>query len=146
MINQVAYFDESYTHPPAPLVYSIGCYVSSGTQWKKFQKEWKRALTEAGIEYFHMVDFQACKPPYDVWSKQKRVSFLKILHKIIHGRVQRSFTTTVIIEDYNRLTEEQKRAFGTPHTCSAINCMKHIADWCEESNYDMAMAYVLTRL
>jgi hypothetical protein len=145
MLYQTVYFDESYTHPPAPLVYSVGGYVSSYMQWKQFQKEWKLALAQAGVEYFHMVEFQACKPPYDVWSKQKRVRFLQTLHKIIHKRVQRSFASTVIMEDYNRLTEEQKRAFGTPHAYAAVNCMKHIANWCNENNYNAPMAYVFEK-
>src|SRR5438105_14127641 len=92
-----------------------------------------------------MGDFQACKPPYDAWSKQKRVSFLKALHKIIHKRVQRSFVSTVIMEDYNRLTDEQKHAFGTPHAYAAINCMKHIATWCNENNYNDPIGYVFEK-
>lgn len=139
------YFDESYTHPPAPLVYSIGGYVSSYIQWKKFRKEWKMALAEAEVSYFHMVDFQACKPPYGDWSKQRRINLLKTLHKIIHNRVQRSFVSTVIMEDYNRLTGEQKRAFGTPHAYAAINCMKHIATWCNENHYNAPMDYIFEK-
>lgn len=145
MFYQAVYFDESYTHPPAPLVYSVGGYVSSYMQWKKFQKEWKLALAKAGIKYFHMVEFHACKPPYGEWSKQKRVSFLQSLHKIIHKRVQRSFVSTVIMEDYDRLTAEQKRAFGTPHAYAAVNCMKHIAKWCEANKYNGPMAYVFEK-
>lgn len=46
------YFDESYSHAPDPLVYTVGGYVSTTVQWKKFQKEWRRILDAEGIRFF----------------------------------------------------------------------------------------------
>lgn len=67
------YFDESYSHAPEPRVYTVGGYLSTDTQWRKFRKEWHKILEAEGVDYFHMVDYQACRPPYGSWSKNKRV-------------------------------------------------------------------------
>lgn len=123
------YFDESYSHPPDPRAYSVGGYLSTSTQWKRFRKEWRRILESEGISDFHMVDFQACKPPYGSWSKEKRVKFLCSLHDIIHRRTLISFVTTVDLEDFEGLTPEQKQMLINPHVFAAKNCMKAVGFW-----------------
>jgi len=54
-----AYFDESYSHPPTPLVYTVAGYVSTVQEWKRFQKEWRRELGRAGVDFFHMTTYEA---------------------------------------------------------------------------------------
>ena len=127
--DYTVYFDESYNHAPEPFVYTIAGYLSKDSEWRRFRKEWHRILAKENIEYFHMVDFQACKPPYGDWSKEKRIKFLQSLHKTIHRRVERSFATTVNIEDFESLTSEQKEVLGNPHVFAAVNCMKMIGFW-----------------
>ncbi|MDT4954851.1 MAG: hypothetical protein QOJ02_2989 [Acidobacteriota bacterium] len=140
--DYTAYFDESYSHTPEPLVYTIAGYVSTNVQWKKFQKEWRRQLDGENIDFFHMVDFQACKPPYGDWPKEKRVNFLKSLHEIIHKRVTRSFATTVNIDDFESLTSYQKKMLGNPHIYATFNCMSAIGFWTAENLLHYPMAYV----
>jgi hypothetical protein len=53
------YFDESYNHPLEPRVYTVGGYLSTDVQWRKFRKEWSRILASEGVDHFHMVDFHA---------------------------------------------------------------------------------------
>lgn len=137
-----AYFDESYTHAPDPLVYTVAGYVSTEIEWKKFRKEWRRLLARENIEYFHMVDFQACKLPYGDWSKEKRVGFLKSLHATIHRRVMRSFATTVNIDDFESLTPEQKEVLGNPHVFAVVSCMKMIGFWTARNVMYEPIAYV----
>lgn len=143
--HHTAYFDESYTHAPDPLVYTIAGYVSSEIEWKKFRKEWRRQLAKENIEYFHMVDFQACKPPYGDWSKEKRIEFLKSLHATIHRRVMRSFATTVNIDDFESLTSKQKEILGNPHVFAAVNCMKMIGFWTAQNVMYDPIAYVFEK-
>lgn len=123
------YCDESYSHPPEPRAYTVGGYLSTDVQWKKFRKEWRRILEPEGINYFHMVDFQACKPPYDSWSKEKRIKFLGSLHGVIHKRTMLSFVTTADLADFEHLTTEQKRELVNPHVFAAKNCMKAVGFW-----------------
>jgi hypothetical protein len=127
------YWDESYSHPPEPRAYTVAGYLSTAVHWKKFQKEWRRVLESEGIRFFHMVDFQACRPPYDSWSKEKRVKFLRSLHDIVHKRTILSFVTTADLDDFDKLTPEQQCELVNPHVFSAKNCMKAVGFWAAES-------------
>lgn len=140
------YFDESYTQPPEPHIYTVGGYVSTDVQWKKFQREWHRILDAENIEFFHMVDFQACKPPYGAWSKDKRKDFLASLHDVIHRRTLMSFATTVNVADFDSLTPDQKKALVNPHVFAAKNCMIGVGYWAANNiiNYPL-IAYVFEK-
>ncbi len=127
------YGDESYTHPPEPPVYTVAGYLSTDVQWKKFRKEWRSILEPEGLDHFHMVDFQACKPPYDSWSKGKRADFLASLHAIIHKRTIMSFATNADAEDFKMLTSEEQKALVSPHVFAAKNCMKAVGFWAAEN-------------
>lgn len=123
------YFDESYTHPPEPRVHTVAGYLSTDAQWVKFRREWRRLLGAEGLDHFHMVDFQACKPPFDSWSKEKRTNFLKSLHDVIKKRTIISFATTADLDEFDQLSDEQKRALISPHAFAAKNCMKGLGFW-----------------
>jgi hypothetical protein len=137
------YCDESYTHPPDPRVYTVAGYLSTDVQWSKFRKEWRRILEAEGLDHSHMVDFQACKPPFDSWSKDKRIRFLASLHAVIHKRTIMSFATTADIEEFETLTSEQKKVLVSPHIVAAKNCMKTVEFWAAENiiNYPV-IAYI----
>jgi hypothetical protein len=141
-VDYAAYFDESYNHAPSPLVYTVAGCLSTAFQWRKFQKEWLNLLNKENISHFHMVDFQACKPPYGDWSKEKRIQFLQFLHKTIHRRVYRSFVTTVNLDDFEGLTPVQKEVLGNPHVFAARNCMKMIGLWTAMNVMYNPIAYV----
>lgn len=143
--DYTAYFDESYTHPPQPRVYTIAGYISLDVRWKKFRQEWRKQLSSENIDSFHMVDFQACKPPYGDWSQEKRISFLQSLHSIIHRRTIQSFATTVDLDEFETLTEEQKAVLGSPHVYAAVNCMKAIGFWTAQNIINYPIAYVFER-
>jgi hypothetical protein len=78
------------------------------------------------------VDFQACKPPYGSWSKDKRAAFLASLHAVIHKRTLMSFATTADVEHFETLTAEQKNGLVSPHVIAAKNCMKMVGFWAAE--------------
>ena len=127
------YFDESYTHPPEPRVYSVAGYLATDIQWRKYRKEWRRILEAEGLDHFHMVDFQACKPPYGSWSKEKRIKFLAALHQVILNRTIMSFATIADVEDFETLTLEQRHELVSPHVFAAKNCMKAVGFWAAEN-------------
>jgi Protein of unknown function (DUF3800) len=130
--NFTLYFDESYNYPPERRVYTVGGYLATDVQWRKFRKEWRRILDAEGLDHFHMVDFHACKPPYGSWSKDKRIEFLASLHAVIHERTLMSFATSADVEDFENLTPEQKNTLISPHVFAAKNCMKAVGFWAAE--------------
>src|SRR5258706_10341949 len=83
-----AYFDESYNHahpkrPDEPLIYSVGCWLSTDEKWERFAKRWKQILHQAGVDHFHMSKFESRLPPYNTWSNLKRISVQQKLWKTV---------------------------------------------------------------
>lgn len=143
MAMLVGYFDESYTHAPAPLVYTLGGYISTDKQWMKFQREWGEVLNDAGIPFFHMAKFEARKKEYEGWSNEKRIQILRRLHSIIKKRVFAGFAVTLVLSDYEEImTDEIRGYFGNPHQFVTIACMQHIMMWLREQNYKENISYV----
>src|ERR1700694_5893348 len=64
--SYTAYFDRSEgqrgtpTSDPIDGTY-VGGFVSSVSSWDKFESDWRLALAQYGVSYFHMKDFIAKK-------------------------------------------------------------------------------------
>ena len=85
------YMDESYSHPPAPLVYTIAGYVSESYRWSRFEREWQKVLDAEGIEFFHMKDYAHKRGVYADWTDKKRIKFLRTLQHIIKSNTEKDF-------------------------------------------------------
>ncbi len=94
-----AYLDESGTHGGSDTV-AVAGYVSNGTQWLQFEKDWQQALGEFGIERFHMVEFAHSKGAFETWSEEQRRVRLAILAEIIKKRTLGSVATSFSSADY----------------------------------------------
>jgi len=141
------YADESYSHPPAPLVYTIAAYVSESYQWERFEREWDEALTAYGIDHFHMKDF-AAKKGYRDWPENKRVKFLRTLQHIIKSNTEKDFSVSVVVEDYNELIPPNTNlriGFGEPHVFAVIGCMKNINTWQKRAHINKPIEYIFER-
>lgn len=139
-------FDESYNQrtikePDMPLIYTVGGYIAADQQWKAFNKEWDKVLKSAGIKFFHMTDFESRFGDYKEWSNEQRIKILESFYEIIHKYVLKGFTTSVVLEDYNNLSDQHRNIFGEPHLCALFNCMKHIYEMCNEYNFEESIAY-----
>lgn len=138
------YLDESYSHPPAPLVYTVAGYIATVDEWRKFQKEWRGELDRAGIDFFHMAKYEARKKEYEDWSNEKRVEVLRRLHRTIHRRVLTGFAASVVVADYNEVINHNiRRGYGEPHEFAVISCMKYIRTWGNQKGHHEPIAYVL---
>lgn len=153
MTMLAAYFDESYSHKPNPLVYTVAGYISTVQEWKRFQKEWTRELRRAGVDFFHMTTFEARMKNddgkllgvgmYKDWNNEKRVEVIKRLHRTIHRRVMVGIAASVVVADYDEvITPELRPGFGDPHEFAVIACLKHIRRWGQENGYSEPIAYV----
>lgn len=140
------YFDESYSHPPKPEVYTVAGYVSEDRKWKKFDKQWRQALGDEGVDFFHMKDFAHQKKAFKDWPAEKRKQYLGRLHGIIHRHVIADFAVSVVVADYDEVITPNIRAgFGEPHVFAAIGCMKLIALWAKRINLREHMLYVFEK-
>ena len=148
-----AYFDESYNHqtpktPNDPLVYTVGCWISTVEQWKKFAKKWKSALRSAEIDYFHMKDYETRHGDYEFWTDAKRIGVLKRLHRAIKDHVLHGITVGVNCADYDKTIKPQLRySFGKTYYGFDVQiCLRRISEWCDEQNIHEPIHYVFADL
>ena len=140
------YIDESYSHPPKPLVYTVAGYISQDWRWKRFEREWFQALKLEGLEYFHMTEFAHKKKVYSDWPEKKRQKFLRKLHHIIHSNTIIDFAASVVVADFDEvITQDIREGFGEPHVFAAVACMKHIAIWARKTHLKDQILYVFER-
>ncbi|MDO8716925.1 MAG: hypothetical protein Q7J73_09015 [Dehalococcoidales bacterium] len=74
----VVFLDESGTHADSNAAVVAG-YVSNNTEWEAFTHQWKQALKGAGIEYFHMTDFESSQGLFKGWKEDKKRPLLNDL-------------------------------------------------------------------
>jgi Protein of unknown function (DUF3800) len=142
MAMLVGYFDESYTHAPAPRVYTLGGYISTDRKWKRFEKEWYSTLDAAGIPFFHMAKYEARKKEYEGWTNEKRVRILRTLHGIIKKRVLAGFAVSVVLSDYEEIMNDEVKAyFSNHHQFVTVACLQYISNWLRSKNYKETVAY-----
>jgi hypothetical protein len=124
------YIDESYSHPPKPLIYTIAGYLSQDWRWRTFESEWNGALSAEGLDYFHMVELAQGKHTYAKWEEKKRRKFLRKLHRIIHKHTLADFAISVVVADYDQvITPDIREGFGEPHVFATIGCLKAVSLW-----------------
>jgi hypothetical protein len=148
-----AYLDESYNqhtpkNPNDPLCYTVGCWLSSFEQWKKFNKEWRREIGNARIDWFHMSEYESRLNEYEDWSNVKRIGVLKRLHRIIKDHTLCGVTLSVNCADYDTLiTGDLVRAFGKSYYAFNVRMiMKDLAEWCDANNHPGPIHYVFAEL
>jgi hypothetical protein len=78
-----AYFDESGTQAGAPVL-TVGGYISHAASWDEFSTEWAQAMTEYGIDHFHMNQFENRRGPFKDWPNHRRIPRLNRLMTIIN--------------------------------------------------------------
>jgi hypothetical protein len=147
------FLDESYNQPTIkkpndPLLYTVGCWVSTALQWKRFAKQWRAALRNAEIEWFHMSEYESRLNQYEDWSDLKRVGVLKRLHRIIKEHTIYGVTISVNCAAYDEVvTGDLKRAFGKSYYGFDVRMiMKSVAEWADKNNQPGPIHYVFAEL
>lgn len=96
----IAYFDASYNHqsptrPDSPLLHTVGGYIGSVDDWRKFRKEWRAELRKKGLSDFHMNRYEKAlsetiqgrdlkqTDPYYGWPREDFAPFLQRLHNVL---------------------------------------------------------------
>jgi hypothetical protein len=63
------YFDESGTHAGSDAL-AVAGYLSTAEQRDLFEREWRAALNEWGLDFFQMTDFSNRAKVYQSWTDQ----------------------------------------------------------------------------
>ncbi len=114
-----AYFDESGTHAGSEAV-AVAGYVSTPERWLDFESEWRGALLDYGLAYFHMTDFANGAKSYAHWPQaQKRIRFDRLAN-IINRHVIGSVGTVIPVQSYERIfNPAAKKHVGGPYGLAA---------------------------
>lgn len=156
-----AYFDASEnrlspTRPNSPLLHTVGCYLATVEDWRKFQKEWRLELGKKNVPYFHMKDFEyalsaikrgerdkvSSKSFYKNWGEDEFVPFQNRLYRTINRKRKDGsyrlvgFVSSVVKEDFDKTLPDELK--GDPECQSyyifnVANLMKAIAFWCSQN-------------
>ena len=130
-----AFFDASKTFPndnPFPCL-TIPGFVAEIPAWSTFQRQWRDARKESGIDFFHMTDFEANAYPYNTWSKRKRNAVISDLITLIKDTVEFGVAVALPKTEYDALSESTKKRFNdNPYSWVASVCVQLVAKHVKE--------------
>ena len=132
-----AYFDESGTDGVSKSVVVSGV-IAGNDQWRDFENAWKRALDNARVTRFHMRDFAHSLREFKNWKgdEDRRSKFLKELIEIIRRNTRHTFSTAVIITDYQSINQKyQLSEYASPYVIGAFQGVVDVAKWCNAHEY-----------
>ena len=131
-----AYFDESGTHEGSKALVIAG-WVSSVSQWKKFQAEWRQLLDEYDLDHFHMTDCENLRGQYQGWTQERKISAIQQAHKIIVRRISIPIAVSLDYEAYDFLDKKYtirgmtNEVVRSPYTFCLEKCLSNIKRWAD---------------
>jgi hypothetical protein len=135
----IGYFDDG-GHPDNEEVVLVAGWIGTEEQWSLFEKEWKKALADAGIPEergFHATDFESprCKD-YSGWTKHQKDCFRDRLINLACTRTRMSFATLIPMYDYKMVNEEValEECIGKPYAVAGRIIGKQLNEWRAEYN------------
>lgn len=130
-----AYFDESGTHEGARIT-SVGGYLFEPEPLRRFNREWKRALDKAEVEFFHMAEFGHLGGPFKGIS-MKRANILQATAlTTIKRRVRQGFVVALSEREYRvAATPEWRAWYGST---AYLACVQFI---CQAVGYYVTREY-----
>jgi len=119
----VVYLDESGTQAGAPVL-SVGGWMAREDAWAAFTAEWQQAMTDYGIDHFHMTTFENRKGPFANWPNHRRIWRLKRLMTIITRHAIASAGMSIDRVAYDRIVSRamQKQVRG-PYGLAVKSCL-----------------------
>jgi hypothetical protein len=146
-----AYIDESGAHDQSPYI-GVGGVIASGAKWAEFDREWRKALSDAGAPYSHMREFAPSVGAFRKWesaTKQfepERTAFLRSICDCIVRNVAYTFGAIITRRHYEALVPEQLRAdMGVPYTFLGRYCIARVGVWAQDHSPDEPVDLVFER-
>lgn len=141
-----AYFDDSGTHAGSDAV-AVAGYVSTPEKWAEFESEWRRALQDFGLSFFHMTDFANGAKAYAHWQRTTKQMRLARLVEIINAHVIGSVGTVIPTALFNRLFSAKAKAhcggsYGLAATANFVEVARIVRALNERGPWDAWIAYV----
>ena len=168
MAYLTVYSDASYNQPtkqnPNPrLLHTVGAYVASVDDWRRFRKEWKQELDWKDLDHFHMTDYEYARNaiisgktlksthPYCGWKVGDFDLFLQRLHKVINRKKRdgsyrlEAFLASVCTTDFEKVLPGELKddpGFCSPYMFNVVMNMMNIRRWADENRHNDPIHYV----
>jgi hypothetical protein len=128
-----AFYDAAGSESSGGLIVVAGL-VATEAKWRRFEREWEAVLTECGVAYFHMKDFNGSHRAFDGWAgdEPRRAVFLKRLIAVIKKNVNKEFIYAVRREDFDAVNEEfqlRETYQGGAYRMALLTCRIQIHAW-----------------
>lgn len=130
MTDYAAYFDDS-GHPDGQEAVIVAGFVASREQWQDLEREWKEVLVHAGLDHFHMKDFQHDKDrPF-----HQKEAILRRLVKIIESNTIRPIAHIVLMKEYKTVNEKyaMEEVLGAPYAMAGRSVASSLHKWRDEN-------------
>lgn len=144
MTNFSAYFDASGTVDSRVL--TVAGFVSTVRKWERFAQEWNSVLAREEIRIFHMTDFVSDKGEFaNGWKGQtdRRRVFVDDLAKCLYRNVNKSFRTTMVVDDYNKVNSVflLSERDGTPFSLCSLMTVYSLWQWAKRKGAEKQLHY-----
>lgn len=120
-----AVFDGSGS-PNDTVALVVAGYVAQVEQWLEFERDWNNCLNDFKVSSLHMKEFAHSRGDFETWKadEKKRRAFLSRIISIIRTRVQHTFASAVLMEDYRELDKEHRLSeFAKPNAMAGGTCL-----------------------
>jgi hypothetical protein len=134
----VTFYGDASGAPDQGLVLVVAGFISFESRWKSLEKEWKQALANEKVEYFHMGELINGKPPYRGWNQRRKKRLVDKLAAIVARNVVKSFASYVVLDDWNKANQQYQFAECDyyPYAIAGWSCVDRVLQWCEETVYN----------
>lgn len=136
-----AYFDESGTQGDSPVMAVCG-FVFPAAQARKFTREWRQALADYSLPFFHMKQFWPRQGPFKGLTPEDRDALLERLVGIILDRAVHGTITSIDPREYRQIVSARRRSeFGSAYAVCSFLTLVGVGSWARENNMGNEIAY-----
>jgi len=146
--------DESYSGSPRrSKFYVVAGYVASAGQWYEFDRRWRRAMRELGIEHLgcHASNCRSGRAEYESYSRAQRGTMRR---RLIEAIAESGLFGCVAVSDldgwrarrwrFAELLGKDEVKFNEPHILAHRQCV-HLMLWKTEQATTARIAFVFDR-
>lgn len=108
-------------------VFTVAAYVFDDLGLRRFEVEWKAALDDEGLTWFHMTDFENYKGEYTDWTRERHDQFIIRLIEIIRGTVFCGSACSLDLAALTSLTDLDRQLVGSPYAHCVSRCLSLVA-------------------
>jgi len=124
--------DETNTHVKGGF-FTVGGAVGTTDGLESLEKAWSRKLSAAGVDEFHLKNFDARQEPYYGWSDFKARRFEDALHKIIKKHTVFRCSVSVDSAVHIEIKDRMRGVRGFRGDSDFSLCLRYLMFWiCEQ--------------